>query len=76
MNIIRNAQCAFVQFTQRSAAETAADKTFNNLIIKDKRLNIKWGKTQAQQGAKEVAAAAPEEPKVNPVPGLPAGKYC
>ena len=74
VNIVKASQCAFVQFTQRSAAETAAEKTFNKLIVNGKRLNIKWGKNQAQQGLKETTAAVPEEPKANPVPGLPAGK--
>lgn len=72
---MKGSQCAFVQFTQRSAAEAAADKAFNKLIINGKRMNIKWGKSQAQQGLREAAANKPEEPQVNPVPGLPGGKY-
>lgn len=71
VNIVKGSQCAFVQFTQRSAAEAAADKAFNKLIINGKRMNIKWGKSQAQQGLREAAANKPEEPQVNPVPGLP-----
>ncbi|XP_067928788.1 pre-mRNA-splicing factor RBM22-like [Watersipora subatra] len=72
VNIVKGSQCAFVQFTQRSAAETAAEKTFNKLILHGKRLNIKWGKNQAQQGAKESSTPAADVTKVAPVPGLPA----
>ena len=74
VNVVKSSQCAFVQFTQRSAAEAAAEGTFNKLIIKDRKLNIKWGKNQAQQGQKEVASNVPAEPKTKPVPGLPGGK--
>lgn len=70
---MKSSQCAFVQFTQRSAAESAAEGTFNKLIIKDRKLNIKWGKNQAQQGQKELASNVTAEPKTKPVPGLPGG---
>jgi len=71
VNVVKSSQCAFVQFTQRSAAEAAAEGTFNKLIIRDRKLNIKWGKNQAQQGQREVASNVPAEPRTKPVPGLP-----
>ena len=72
ITIVSKQQCAFVQFTARSAAEQAAEKSFNKLIIGGRRLNIKWGKSQGQQQIKkdeeeEDGAAA----NMEPVPGLP-----
>ncbi|GFN91873.1 pre-mRNA-splicing factor rbm22 [Plakobranchus ocellatus] len=65
-------QCAFVQFTTRVAAETAAEKAFNKLIINGRRLNIKWGRSQGQQaltGKEEKEGQS--QPALQPVPGLP-----
>ena len=42
-------QCAFVTFTNRQATELGAEGSFQKLIIKGRRLNVKWGKSQAQQ---------------------------
>ena len=77
ITIVSKQQCAFVQFTARSAAEQAAEKSFNKLIIGGRRLNIKWGKSQGQQQIKkdeeeEDGAAA----NMEPVPGLPGGMCC
>ncbi len=65
--------CAFVQFTRRSAAEAAADKAFNNLTIRGKRLVIRWGKSQGKQATAGDGAAAAAGGALPPVPGLPAG---
>lgn len=46
LTLVPRAQCAFVQYTTRSAAEHVAEKTFNRLVIGGKRLTIKWGKSQ------------------------------
>lgn len=46
LTLVPRAQCAFVQYTTRAAAEHAAEKTFNKLVIHGRRLTIKWGKTQ------------------------------
>lgn len=46
LTLVPRAQCAFVQYTTRAAAEHAAEKTFNRLVIGGKRLTIKWGKSQ------------------------------
>merc|ERR1719309_1415393 len=40
--------CAFVQFNKRSAAELAAEKTFNKLVIRGLKLTIRWGKSQGK----------------------------
>lgn len=60
-------QCGFVQFTTRAAAELAAEKSFNKLIIMGRRLTVRWGKSQARQ-----AAIADGTANLPPVPGLPA----
>ncbi|XP_070544390.1 pre-mRNA-splicing factor RBM22-like [Ptychodera flava] len=72
INVVSRQQCAFVQFTQRQAAEMAAERSFNKLIIKGRRLNIKWGRSQAQQsimGKKD--ADGKDLIPLEPVPGLP-----
>ncbi|XP_064611008.1 pre-mRNA-splicing factor RBM22-like [Liolophura sinensis] len=68
VNVVSKQQCAFVQFTNRQSAETAAEKCFNKLIINGRRLNIKWGRSQAQQAGVRMDG---EEPVYEPVPGLP-----
>lgn len=70
VTMVGRQQCAFVQFTNRISAEAAAEKSFNKLILNGRRLNIKWGRSQAQ------AITAPkkgeeDEGLLEPVPGLP-----
>ena len=75
ITIVNKQQCAFVQYTTRSAAEQAAEKTFNKLIIGGRRLNIKWGKSQGQQGAiKRDGEEEEYSGMLEPVPGLPGSK--
>lgn len=45
ITIVQRQQCAFIQFATRQAAETAAEKSFNKLIINGRRLNVKWGRS-------------------------------
>ena len=73
ITMVSRQQCAFIQFTLRSSAELAAEKSFNKLIIKGRRLNIKWGKSQAQQGIKRPDEEE-QEGMLEPVPGLPGGR--
>jgi len=47
--VVPKQSCAFVQFTQRDAAERAAKETFNKLVIDGKRLSVKWGKPPSAQ---------------------------
>lgn len=56
------------QFTRRSAAEVAAEKTFNKLTVKGKKLLIRWGKSQGKQEA--ITSAGPVL-AIPQVPGLP-----
>ncbi|KAH9496366.1 RNA binding motif protein 22 [Bulinus truncatus] len=64
-------QCAFVQFTSRIAAETAAEKAFNKLILNGRRLNIKWGRSQGQQASTTKKDETVSQTALEPVPGLP-----
>lgn len=57
-------------YTRRAAAEVAAEKTFNKLVIKNKRLVIRWGKAQGRQGASDGASTSQAAAAVA-VPGLP-----
>ncbi|KFD54375.1 hypothetical protein M513_04718 [Trichuris suis] len=61
--------CAFVQFTSREAAEVACDKTFGKLIVKGRRLTIRWGRPQGSMSSQQTETGTPE---YDPVPGLPA----
>ncbi|XP_023233265.1 pre-mRNA-splicing factor RBM22-like [Centruroides sculpturatus] len=62
-------QCAFIQFTTRTAAELAAEKAFNKLILCGRRLTIKWGRSQAKSSVPTTKEG--EGKKLEPVPGLP-----
>lgn len=67
ITVVSRQQCAFVTFTTRAAAELAAEGTFNKLIIQNRRLVIRWGKSQGKQGA----TASSESAHFEAVPGLP-----
>lgn len=69
VSLVPKQQCAFVQYTTRAAAETAAEKTFNKLILGGRRLAIKWGRSQGRAGSSLVGAPLSEQ--YEPVPGLP-----
>ncbi|XP_023609895.1 pre-mRNA-splicing factor RBM22 isoform X2 [Myotis lucifugus] len=43
ITVVQRQQCAFIQFATRQAAEVAAEKSFNKLIVNGRRLNVKWG---------------------------------
>ncbi|XP_055384543.1 pre-mRNA-splicing factor RBM22 [Condylostylus longicornis] len=47
--LVPRQQCAFVQYTKRSAAELAAEKTFNKLVMHGRKITIKWAHSQAKQ---------------------------
>lgn len=44
VTVVQRQQCAFIQFATRQAAEVAAEKSFNKLIVNGRRLNVKWGR--------------------------------
>lgn len=72
ITLVPRQQCAFIQFTQRSSSEAAAEHTFNKLILGGRRLTIKWGRSQARQGASAARGESDATMEVlEPVPGLP-----
>lgn len=77
VSMVGRQNCAFVCFTTRSSAEKAAEKSFNSLIIKGRRLRIMWGRGQGQATLSEDRAADRGGPvNLTPVPGLPGGVLC
>lgn len=67
--------CGFVQFTTRESAELAAEKTFNKLVLKGRRITVRWGRPQAQQNvASQLGEAGMYARQFDPVPGLPGGE--
>jgi pre-mRNA-splicing factor RBM22/SLT11 len=71
ITVVGKQGCAFVQFTRRSAAEVAAEKTFNKLTIKGRKLSIRWGKSQGKQDMLTSAAGGSGVLALPQVPGLP-----
>lgn len=72
ITLVPRQQCAFVQYTKRSAAELAAEKTFNKLVLGGRRLTIKWAHSQAKQQASTTTVAKTNRQfSFDPVPGLP-----
>lgn len=73
VTLVPKQQCAFVQFTKRSAAELAAEKTFNKLVLGGKKLSIRWAYSQAKQ-----ATPVPknrQDPRLDPGKILDIMKY-
>ncbi|GAB1301772.1 Pre-mRNA-splicing factor RBM22 [Apodemus speciosus] len=72
ITVVQRQQCAFIQFATRQAAEVAAEKSFNKLIVNGRRLNVKWGRSQAARGKeKDKDGTTDSGIKLEPVPGLP-----
>ncbi|XP_053284336.1 pre-mRNA-splicing factor RBM22-like [Pleuronectes platessa] len=72
ITIVQRQQCAFIQFATRQSAETAAEKSFNKLIINGRRLTVKWGRSQAAKGKEGIKEDVREMgTRLDPVPGLP-----
>uniref|UniRef100_A0A668A046 Pre-mRNA-splicing factor RBM22 n=1 Tax=Myripristis murdjan TaxID=586833 RepID=A0A668A046_9TELE len=72
ITIVQRQQCAFIQFATRQAAEMAAEKSFNKLIINGRRLTVKWGRSQAARGKEAIKDGVSEMgTRLDPVPGLP-----
>lgn len=70
ISMVPRQNCAFVCFTSRAAAETAAERSFGKLILKGRRMKIMWGKSQGQQPAPGKQGGT----SLAPVPGLPGGQ--
>ncbi|KAL1395473.1 hypothetical protein pipiens_011227 [Culex pipiens pipiens] len=71
VSLVPRQQCAFVQYTKRSAAELAAEKTFNKLVLGGKKLTIKWAHSQAKSTAYAQSSVPRNNRMFDPVPGLP-----
>ncbi|XP_055588291.1 pre-mRNA-splicing factor RBM22 [Uranotaenia lowii] len=71
VSLVPRQQCAFVQYTKRSAAELAAEKTFNKLILGGRKLTIKWAHSQAKSTAYAQNSVPRNNRIFDPVPGLP-----
>lgn len=75
VTLVQKQQCAFVQFTKRSSAELAAEKTFNKLVLGGKKLSIRWAYSQAKQATSTSTSSSQLRPRIDPrldpVPGLP-----
>lgn len=67
ITVLAKQQCAFIQFTTRAAAESAAERTFNKLILCGRRMTIRWGRSQGRQKT----SLEEGEIDLEPVPGLP-----
>ncbi|KAM7540480.1 hypothetical protein Aperf_G00000038597 [Anoplocephala perfoliata] len=66
--------CAFLQFTTREAAETAADRSYDRLILRGHRLTVNWGKSPAALAAANAGISVKgtnAAESLPPVPGLP-----
>ena len=70
ITMVPRQNCSFVSFTTRAATENAADKSYNKLILRGRRLKILWGKSQ---GGQSKSGNKEEETKLTPVPFLPGG---
>ncbi|OUC46401.1 hypothetical protein D917_07739, partial [Trichinella nativa] len=57
-------------FTTREAAELASEKTFGKLMIKGRRITVRWGRPQSQQNVIGQLVES-EHPTYQDVPGLP-----
>eukprot|EP00803_Ostreobium_quekettii_P009893 evm.model.scf_51.4 EVM.evm.TU.scf_51.4 scf_51:35985-40803(-) len=66
IKIIENRHCAFIAYTTRKAAETAAEEMANRLIIRGTRLKLMWGRPpqpKPQEGSEEAPSTGlPEQP--------------
>ncbi|KAK0426229.1 hypothetical protein QR680_009598 [Steinernema hermaphroditum] len=67
LTILAHKGCAFVQFTHRQASEMAAERSFNRLVIKGRKMTIRWGRPQSHN----TNVVLPEEKTFRNVPSLP-----
>lgn len=50
IQVVPASNCAFVTYTTREAAEKAADKLHNNLVVRGMKLRLLWGRAQKTRG--------------------------
>lgn len=58
--------CAFIQFTSRDAAERAAERTFDQLVLKDQRIRIRWGTPRSDSNQQHQI----QNRELDPVPNI------
>mmetsp|Transcript_30590 Transcript_30590/g.49512 ORF Transcript_30590/g.49512 Transcript_30590/m.49512 type:complete len:290 (+) Transcript_30590:254-1123(+) len=58
IRMVYRSRCAFIQYTTRKAAEEAAEKLSNRLLVKGVRLKLMWGKPQVPSGPTPDATAS------------------
>ncbi len=51
LKLVPHQSCAFVTYTTRAAAESAAETLFNKLVVNGVPLRMSWGKPPSAQGA-------------------------
>ena len=65
IKILFRQQSAFIEYSTRQAAETAATASFNKLTIKGSRIAVRWAKPPAKQSDSSSLLT------LEPIPGLP-----
>jgi pre-mRNA-splicing factor RBM22/SLT11 len=88
ISIMPASNCAFVTYTTREAAEKAAEKLHNNLVVRGMKMRVMWGRAQKTRGPDGVggvpqpvgaaiggggAGFAQPQGMVAPVPYMPYG---
>lgn len=76
LNVVRKSNCAFVQYTTRTAAEAAIEKAFQKLTIHGIRLAVRWGRSQGKRKEDDESdklGSSTKLQKVASIPGLPTG---
>jgi pre-mRNA-splicing factor RBM22/SLT11 len=71
VKVIEYKGCAFIEYTDRKSAEMAAEKTFNKLQLKGRKIMVRWGRQQALHTSSGSTRELPEHRKMPGVPGLP-----
>ncbi|CAH8670774.1 unnamed protein product [Schistosoma haematobium] len=72
VNLHAKQHCAFIQFATRGAAERAAERTYDRLILGGHRLTVNWGKSPAAlAAANSHSSTEAGDISLPPVPGLP-----
>eukprot|EP00960_Hanusia_phi_P049665 759697-Hanusia_phi.AAC.4 len=72
IQILPDANCAFVTYTTREAAEAAVGKLHGNLTINGLKLKIQWGKPQRARGPDGIGGV-PQLPTAYPMAPVPQG---
>lgn len=71
IHVATKQNCAFVQFTSREDAQSAAEKSVGQLVIKNKRLTIRWGRSQGDSKSDQSKQRDKSDRPAKMVPGLP-----